>query len=86
MDLSQLDDYTRRIPRAGCRVSPRLRRNRRSSRIDRVGRGGLDSARQVVISGGMPLTFFLPALRHLMPDARHFQIQRAFLRRWRRPS
>ena len=27
------------------------------------------------------LTFFLPTLRHLMPETRHFQVQRAFLRR-----
>ena len=27
------------------------------------------------------LTLFLPTLRHSMPEARHFHIQRAFLRR-----
>jgi hypothetical protein len=32
-----------------CRESPRLRRNRRSDRIDRVGRGRLGATRQVVI-------------------------------------
>jgi len=32
------------------------------------------------------LAFFLPTLRHLVPDARHFQVQRAFLMRWGRPS
>ena len=33
------------------RDSPGLRRNRRSGRLDSVGRGGLVSARQVVMGG-----------------------------------